>query len=95
MQQDMCYSDAGAVEMVVGENAVLEINTKNGLFRNSSHRASNFTIQDGANVTINHQKATTVTWEENQGVLLQIAPAEVVAGEEYSTIITWTLQDAP
>lgn len=37
---------------------------------------------------------TTIKWSENQGVLLDITPQNIL-DESYSTTITWTLSDAP
>lgn len=37
---------------------------------------------------------TTVKWSENQGMLLDINPQDIM-DESYSTTITWTLTDAP
>ena len=37
---------------------------------------------------------TTITWSENQGMLLDINPQDVL-DDSYATTITWTLTDAP
>ena len=37
----------------------------------------------------------TITWNNNDGLLLKVNPIEAVAGEEYSTTINWTLTDGP
>lgn len=37
---------------------------------------------------------TTIKWSENQGILLDINPQDIM-DESYSTTITWTLTDAP
>ena len=37
---------------------------------------------------------TTIKWSENQGMLLDITPQDIL-DESYSTTITWTLSDAP
>lgn len=37
---------------------------------------------------------TTITWSENQGMLLDINPQDVL-DDSYATTIIWTLTDAP
>lgn len=37
---------------------------------------------------------TTIKWSENQGMLLNITPQDIL-DESYATTITWTLSDAP
>lgn len=40
-------------------------------------------------------KETTVQWSENEGELIKITPINLETGVAYSTIIDWTLNDAP
>ncbi|MGJ7919051.1 Ig-like domain-containing protein [Neobacillus sp. LXY-4] len=41
------------------------------------------------------ERETVVTWNENEGVLINIIPSDVHPGVDYSTTINWTLENAP
>lgn len=62
--------------------------------KDSSFTINNEPAKIYSGSAVSSPKDVTVKWPENQGMLLVVNPQDIFA-ESYSTIVTWTLTDAP